>query len=69
MYKNRKLHGEPFNFGPKQSQNKNVITLVKMMKKFWSNVSWKEYKNYKELYESKLLKLNSKAKKKLKWIP
>ena len=70
LYKNRKLHGEPFNFGPKQSQNKNVITLVKMMKKFWSNVSWKEYKNYKGLYESKLLKLNStKAKKKLKWTP
>ena len=35
LYNNRKLHGEPFNFGPKQSQNKNVITLVKLMKKFW----------------------------------
>ena len=33
LYNNRKLHGEPFNFGPKQSQNKNVITLVKLMKK------------------------------------
>ena len=70
LYNNHKLHGEPFNFGPKQSQNKNVITLVKTMKKFWSNVSWIENKNHKALYESKLLKLNSnKAKKKLKWIP
>lgn len=70
LYSNRKLHGEPFNFGPKQSQNKNVITLVKLMKKFWSNVSWKKNKSYKEIYESKLLKLNStKAKKKLKWTP
>ena len=70
LHQNHKLHGEPFNFGPKHSQNKDVITLVKEMKKHWSNVSWKNKQNMNELYESKLLKLNStKARKKLKWIP
>jgi len=70
LHQNHKLHGEPFNFGPKHSQNKDVITLVKEMKKHWSNVLWKNKKNINELYESKLLKLDStKARKKLKWIP
>lgn len=69
-HQNHKLNGEPFNFGPKHSQNKNVIALVKEMKKHWSNVSWKKKQSINKLYESKLLKLNStKAKKKLKWMP
>ena len=55
LHQNHKLHGEPFNFGPKHSQNKDVITLVKEMKKHWSNVLWKNKKNINELYESKLL--------------
>ena len=70
LYNNHKIHGEPFNFGPKHSQNKSVISLVKLMKKDWSRVTWKEGKNLKEKYESKLLKLDSsKARKKLKWVP
>jgi len=70
LYKDHKLHGEPFNFGPKHSQNKNVITLVKEMKKHWNSISWEEKKIKNDLYESKLLKLDStKARKKLKWKP
>jgi CDP-glucose 4,6-dehydratase len=70
LYKNPKLHGEPFNFGPNHKQNKDVITLVKEMKKYWKSISWSEKKDYYEPYESKLLKLDSsKAKKKLKWVP
>ncbi len=66
---NSKLHGEAFNFGPNNSENNNVLKLVKTMKKFWERVSWKiESKNKKKFFESSLLKLNSqKAYKKLQW--
>ena len=64
LYNDNKLHGEPFNFGPKNSQNKDVITLVKQMKKNWDKVKWKEVNKQNKLFEAKLLKLNSlKAKK------
>ena len=69
LSKNKKLHGEAFNFGPPNQQNYNVITLVKLMKKNWKNVFWKVNKNTKKNYiESNLLKLNSKkANIKLNW--
>ena len=38
---NKKLHGEVFNFGPKNSQNKNVLELVFEMRKTWKKISWK----------------------------
>ena len=70
LYKDNKLHGEPFNFGPKHSQNKKVITLVKEMKKHWNSILWKEQKKNNDLYESRLLKLDSnKARKKINWKP
>ena len=67
--KNRKLHGEVFNFGPRNSNNYQVISLVKLMKKYWKKISWKIVnKNKKKFYESNLLKLNcNKAKTYLKW--
>ncbi len=69
LKKNNKLHGEAFNFGPGNNVNKNVITLVKIMKKFWKNVEWKYDKNSSQrIFESSLLKLNSKkSKKHLNW--
>tara|TARA_B100000029_G_scaffold516047_1_gene626412 strand:- start:1067 stop:2155 length:1089 start_codon:yes stop_codon:yes gene_type:complete len=69
LKKNKNLHGEAFNFGPNSSNNYNVISLIKLMKKNWKKISWKfEKKNKKVFYESNLLKLNSnKAKSKLKW--
>tara|TARA_Y100000590_G_C15593558_1_gene967068 strand:- start:62 stop:1150 length:1089 start_codon:yes stop_codon:yes gene_type:complete len=64
---NKNLHGEAFNFGPRHNFEKNVVSLVKEMKKHWVSVNWSISKN-KKYYESKLLKLNSnKAKKILKW--
>ena len=67
--KNRKLHSEVFNFGPRNSNNYQVIRLVKLMKKYWKKISWKIVnKDKKSFFESNLLKLNSnKAKTKLKW--
>lgn len=69
LNKNSRLHGEAFNFGPPNHQNFQVISVVKLMKKYWKNVSWKVYKNNnQEFNETSLLKLNSKkAKKNLKW--
>ena len=65
------IHGQAFNFGPKNDQNKNVLELVKEIKKNWFNAIWKT-KNISKIKnkESNLLKLNSnKAKKYLNWTP
>ena len=69
LNKNPSLHGEAFNFGPANNENYKVISVIKLMKKYWQNVSWKLYKNNNKIFkESSLLKLNSqKAKKNLKW--
>lgn len=69
LYKNPRLHGEAFNFGPTNSKNYNVISVVELMKNYWKDVNWclsqKKVKTFKEF---SLLKLNSnKAKKLLKW--
>ena len=69
LEKNRRLHGEAFNFGPNNARNYNVLSLVKLMKKYWKKVNWKVLnKNQKNFYESNLLKLNcNKARKILGW--
>ena len=67
--KNKRLHGEVFNFGPSNTKNYKVLFVVKLMRKYWDKVSWKiADKSKNSFYESKLLKINSnKAKVKLKW--
>ncbi len=63
----RYINGEAFNFGPKKEKNREVIKVVKEMRKKWKKARWKINKksNFKE---SKLLQLNSsKAKKRLNW--
>jgi CDP-glucose 4,6-dehydratase len=69
LNKNSTLHGEAFNFGPSNHQNYKVVSVLKLMKEYWKNVSWKLHKNNNKLFkESSLLKLNSqKSKKILKW--
>jgi CDP-glucose 4,6-dehydratase len=69
LKKNPDLHGEAFNFGPSNNHNYSVISVVKLMKYYWKDVSWIFYKNSNKYFkESELLKLNSqKAKNKLKW--
>lgn len=69
LEKNRKLHGQAFNFGPNASNNFSVNSVIKLMKNNWGAIKWKVKKTKKNLHhESKLLKLNSnKAKKLLKW--
>ena len=55
---NRKLHGEPFNFGPHANQNVNVGELIKEMSKYWKDKIYCKKKNKNDQYESGLLKLN-----------
>ncbi len=70
LQKNKNIHGQVFNFGPKQSQNKTVIQLLKEIRKKWKSISWKIVRYKKGDYESNLLRLDSKkAKNKLKWVP
>ena len=66
---NKKLHGEAFNFGPQNKDNRKVIDLVKGMSKEWKNSKWQDVsKKMRGPKEAKLLKLNcNKALKILKW--
>ena len=67
--KNKKLHGESFNFGPNMKQNFKVIDILKKSKLFWKNIKWNIKK--KDLFkENILLNLNnSKVKKVIGWKP
>tara|TARA_Y100000590_G_scaffold449643_1_gene588113 strand:+ start:4629 stop:5723 length:1095 start_codon:yes stop_codon:yes gene_type:complete len=68
LKKNKKFHGEVFNFGPGHRNNYSVIFLVKIIGKYWKKISWRVINNKKKFHESKLLKLNcNKAKTILKW--
>ena len=50
LQKNKNLHGQVFNFGPKNNQNKTVIQLVKEIRKNWKEISWKVNKTKKAEY-------------------
>jgi CDP-glucose 4,6-dehydratase len=55
----KKIHGEPFNFGPLAYQNHSVLDLVKQMALHWEQVRWEDVSNVIDgPYESGLLKLN-----------
>jgi len=67
--KSRRLHGEPFNFGPPAQQNQSVSELVEVMSHYWDKVRWEDIsKRVDQPYESGLLKLNcDKALHELNW--
>ena len=69
LTKNKKLHGEAFNFGPSKYNNFKVLSVIKLMSKDWKQIKWIIQKTRKSLHhESKLLKLNSnKSHILLKW--
>ena len=69
LINDKKINGEAFNFGPKNSLNKSVIELIIKMNKDWDNKKNFRIKSNLNVYkEAKLLKLNSnKAKKILNW--
>ena len=70
LYKRKTiLENNAWNFGPKISNNKSVIEVINILNSFFNNkVKVSIKKNKKELYESKVLMLDSnKAKKFLSW--
>jgi CDP-glucose 4,6-dehydratase len=67
LKKNKRLNGESFNFGPGNSKNYNVESIIKFFKKFFPNFNYKVV-NENNFHESNLLKLNcEKSKKLLNW--
>jgi CDP-glucose 4,6-dehydratase len=69
LKKNKKLHGEAFNFGPNMNKNYKVIDILKKSKKNWPSIKWK-IQNTNKFKENYLLNLNnSKARKIIKWKP
>jgi CDP-glucose 4,6-dehydratase len=50
LKKNKKLHGEAFNFGPENTKNYSVIFLIKLMKKYWKEISWKMHNKKKKKF-------------------
>ncbi len=69
LKKNKKIHGEAFNFGPNKRNNYKVIDILKMSKKVWPTIKW-SFQNKKTYKENFLLNLNNdKAKKIINWKP
>ena len=61
LEKNKNLHGQAFNFGPKLQKNYSVIQVVKTMKNYWDKVSWKTKSKKQNYFMSQLFfKLNFK---------
>jgi CDP-glucose 4,6-dehydratase len=72
MFKKNSLPNDiSWNFGPKKSNNKSVFKIIYILNNFFNNkviVTLKKNKRKKELYESKVLMLDStKANKFLSW--
>ena len=67
----KEKHGEAYNFGPTDSQNNTVRSLIHEMSKYWNSVEWNSpKKKNNDYYEAGLLKLNcDKALADLQWRP
>ncbi len=69
LKRNKKIHGEAFNFGPNMKKNYKVIEILKKSKRYWPSIKWSIQKNNK-FKENHLLNLNNKkARKIIKWKP
>ena len=70
LSRNRKIHGEAFNFGPDASNSKEVHELVKELSQNWPDAKWTIGSEQNDFSESSLLALNcDKAGARLKWRP
>ena len=58
LNENKKLHGEAFKFGPDSKTNYNVTHVIKLLKKYWGDISWK-FENKSDFKETNILNLNS----------
>ena len=65
LKKNKNLHGEAFNFGPNNKRNYDVVYVIKLMKKYWGDISWNFENKKNDFKETNILNLNSKKSKKI----
>ena len=67
LNKDKKIHGEAFNFGPNK-KNYTVKEVLNKINFFWKELEWKIYRGKNNFFENTLLNLDSqKARKILKW--
>lgn len=72
LKKSSRYDGEPFNFGPKNNQDRTVRQLINSLANNWSNKNKPQIKilNNRKFFESSLLKLNcDKSLAYLNWEP
>ena len=73
LSESRDLHGEAFNFGPKESNVYTVSEIVSRLGKHWGHedvANYLELSGEKTMYEASLLSLNcEKAAQELSWSP
>lgn len=70
LWRDRGLHNEAFNFGPRPGVAKSVGELISAMGAFWKGAQWREVPEPEGAKESTLLQLNcEKAMHMLKWQP
>jgi len=70
LAKDKKNHGQAYNFGPSADQNHSVGGLISEMSKYWNQVRWNDVSEVEHLHEAGLLKLNcDKALFDLNWKP
>ncbi len=70
LKKNKKLHGNAFNFGPQNLKKNRVKDILLEIATHWPRAKWKVQKEKKRVFENTLLNLNSeKSKKLLLWKP
>ena len=69
LYKDGKLHGQAYNFGPPANQDHSVKELIDEMSIYWDNIRWNDTsEKINHVHEAGLLKLNcDKAQYDLKW--
>tara|TARA_B100001059_G_C17783531_1_gene555696 strand:- start:505 stop:1584 length:1080 start_codon:yes stop_codon:yes gene_type:complete len=69
LKKNKRIHGEAFNFGPSIKLNYRVLDILQNSKNIWPSIKWKIV-NKSKFKENYLLNLNNqKAKKIINWQP
>lgn len=70
LLEGKKEFSEAWNFGPTDEGHRNVLTVVRELKKHWSNIDYQIETDEKNPHEANLLKLDcSKTYAKLKWKP
>jgi CDP-glucose 4,6-dehydratase len=71
LKKDKKYHGQAYNFGPSSNQNHPVSELINEMSKHWDKINWNDVSMSGEhVHEAGLLKLNcDKALFDLNWRP